>query len=77
MGNRTQFKIRKQVEVSKDDYEWFLREHPEASLSWIVNILLQQYREVATSKIITVKDVATEAAARGIDEIESKPTNDR
>lgn len=47
MSERSEFKTRKQVEVWKDDFEWFKRTHgQEASFSWLTSILLHAYREV-------------------------------
>ena len=46
MTERSQNKIRKQVEIWANDYDWFLKAFHGASLSWITNMMLHSFREV-------------------------------
>lgn len=57
---RNPFKIRKQVELHKEDYEWFVKTHGDAKLSWIVNLLFHTYR-TEYENVKTPVDIATAA----------------
>jgi hypothetical protein len=76
MDKRQKFKIRKQVEVWKEDYEWYLRTHgtetKPASLSHIVNILLHAYRTGCENRNISIVSLADEAANVVIETLEAE-----
>jgi len=74
MTQRSPYKTRKQIEIPKDDYEWFLLRHPGASLSWLMTLLLHSYRTVCEDKgsinrlDSLTPDKLTEIAAKDIRE---------
>jgi hypothetical protein len=57
-------KVRKGIEVSAQNLEWFYKEFgDDASLSWYVNLLMTQARELHEIDVGTPAKIAKEAAS--------------
>lgn len=52
------FKVKKHVEVWKEDFEWFEKTHVGASLSWFTANALHAYRTVCENPAEHIKDLA-------------------
>lgn len=65
--SRNDTKIRKQVEVDKDDFEWYISTHSNTStyntgFSNLMAMLLKSYREVCQENNSSLKDLTTLAS---------------
>lgn len=58
--------VRKSLDLSKDNVEWYYEMHPNGSLSGILDQLLQSYREVVD---VSPKDYAKIAAEHLADQL--------
>ena len=55
-------KSRKTVELSAQDLIWFQEAYPEASLSWILTMLLHNFRQIHEDIGATPQKIARDAA---------------
>lgn len=60
--------VQRNVQLNEDDIKWFENTYPKASLSAILGLLLEKYRQVA---IITPSDYANIAAKTLHEELET------
>ncbi len=62
--------LRKTIQVSKDDYDWFIKTYgPEANLSWALGQLLSEFR---VAHVRTPQDYAKIAAKELSEQIEGQ-----
>lgn len=68
MSQRSPYKVRKTVEVSQDDYEWYIETHHvtddtnRTGFSALINLLLHSFREVCEEDKVDFKELTKKAA---------------
>lgn len=67
--------IRKQVEVSLDDYEWYRKEFNDASLSWLIRPFLKNFRAQVEKNKEKLSLSIDRATTETITEIEAESGN--
>ena len=61
--------IRKGIELNKDDVDWFNQQYPKGSLSGVLSMLLEKFREANTH---TPSDYASIAAKALSEELQKR-----
>lgn len=59
---------RKQVELSKENVEWYETHYQGASFSWVLDLLLTKFREAQTMTPVDYADIAAKQLSRDIRE---------
>jgi len=67
---------RKCVDLNTTDVEWFEQTYPEGSFSWILSMLLSEFRTAATQDPKDYAKVGAEALQKMIHESMSEVTGD-
>jgi hypothetical protein len=55
-------KTRKTVEIDTEDMKWFNKAYPEASLSWLLGLLISNFRAIHEDTGVTPAKVARDSA---------------
>jgi len=53
--------IRKQIELDEENVDWFFATYGNASLSWVLNLLLLKFREAHTHTPTDYAKIGAEA----------------
>lgn len=63
-------KTRKTVEIDAEDMKWFNRAYPDASLSWLLGLLLSHFRAIHEDTGVTPAKVARDSAKEVMEEMD-------
>lgn len=58
----------KKVELSRENVEWFELHYPKASFSWVLDLLLTNFREAQTMTPVDYAQIAANKLSREIKE---------
>lgn len=66
MATKTTGVVRKFIDINEDDLEWFERTYPNGSLTWILSMLLHEFRTATEHTPNDYAKIATESLQQHI-----------
>jgi hypothetical protein len=58
--------IQKKIELNKDTVDWIVREYPDNSLTWLINTLLDNFKQIHDETPLSLIKAAAKITEEGM-----------